>query len=244
MAKQCCNPGRRLIVALDYSGLDEVKRLAESLGDAVSYYKVGMQLFYSVGLEAVTYLRGLGKDVFLDLKMHDIPNTVAQGASVLTGLGVSMFNVHAGGGAAMMSAAAVAADIEAQRLAIPRPLLIAVTVLTSMDQAQWQRLNYSAPISEQVVHLARLAKEAGMDGVVASPQEAAAIRQACGPQFVIVTPGVRPQGADMNDQARAATPSQALKAGADYLVVGRPITAAAQPREAAFSIIEEMRGSF
>ena len=243
MGAKNIDPARRLIVALDYSSLNEVKKLAESLGDAVSYYKVGMQLFYSVGLDAVTYLRSQGKEVFLDLKMHDIPNTVAQGAAVLTGLGVAMFNVHASGGAAMMAAAAKAAKEEAAKRGIPQPLLIGVTVLTSMESEQWQRLNYSVAINEQVVHLACLAKEAGLDGVVASPQEAAAIRQACGPDFLIVTPGVRPAGADMNDQARAATPAQALRSGADYLVVGRPITAAAQPREAALNIIAEMRGS-
>ncbi|HWR43739.1 orotidine-5'-phosphate decarboxylase [Sporomusa sp.] len=231
----------RLIVALDVATMAEVRQLVETLGDAVSYYKVGMQLFYSVGMECLTYLRELGKDVFLDLKMHDIPNTVAQGAASLTRLGVGMINVQASGGSAMMRAAAEKVAETAADLNIPRPKLIAVTVLTSMDHAEWATLRYTASIPDQVVHLARMAKEAGLDGVVASPQEAELIKEACGQEFAIITPGVRPQGAALNDQSRVATPADALKAGAHYLVVGRPITAAEKPRAAALAILEEMR---
>ncbi|SMC74338.1 orotidine-5'-phosphate decarboxylase [Sporomusa malonica] len=231
----------RLIVALDVATMAEVRQLVETLGDAVSYYKVGMQLFYSVGMECLTFLREAGKDVFLDLKMHDIPNTVAQGAASLTRLGVAMINVQASGGPAMMRAAVEKVAETAASLEIPRPKLIAVTVLTSMDQAEWASLRSAASIPDQVVHLARMAKEAGLDGVVASPQEAELIREACGKDFSIITPGVRPQGAALNDQSRVATPADALKAGAHYLVVGRPITAARDPREAALAILEEMR---
>lgn len=231
----------RLIVALDVATMAEVRQLVETLGDAVSYYKVGMQLFYSVGMECLTYLREMGKDVFLDLKMHDIPNTVAQGAASLTRLGVAMINVQASGGPAMMRSAAEKVAETAKALNIPRPQLIAVTVLTSMNETEWASLRSAATIPDQVVHLAKLAKEAGLDGVVASPQEAELIRAACGPEFAIVTPGVRPKGAALNDQSRVATPADALKAGAHYLVVGRPITAAADPRAAALAILEEMR---
>ncbi|WP_425057670.1 Orotidine 5'-phosphate decarboxylase [Sporomusa carbonis] len=233
----------RLIVALDVDTMAEMRQLVEELGDAVSYYKVGMQLFYSVGMECLTYLRGLGKEVFLDLKMHDIPNTVAQGAASLTRLGVAMLNVHSSGGPAMMRAAAQKVAETAASLSIPRPKLIAVTVLTSIDSTEWASLRCAAGISDQVVHLAQMAKEAGLDGVVASPQEAEIIREACGKDFAIITPGVRPKGAALNDQSRVATPSDALKSGAHYLVVGRPITAAQDRRTAALAILEEMRNA-
>ncbi|SCM79933.1 Orotidine 5'-phosphate decarboxylase [uncultured Sporomusa sp.] len=231
----------RLIVALDVASMADVRQLVETLGDAVSYYKVGMQLFYSVGMECLTYLREQGKDVFLDLKMHDIPNTVAQGAASLTRLGVAMINVHASGGQAMMQAAAEKVAETAKTLNIPRPKLIAVTILTSMNEAEWASLRNTASIPDQVVHLAKMAQAAGMDGVVASPQEAELIRTACGKNFAIITPGVRPHGAAVNDQSRIATPAAALQAGAHYLVVGRPITAAPDPRAAALAILEEMR---
>lgn len=231
----------RLIVALDVASMADVRQLVETLSDAVSYYKVGMQLFYSVGMECLTYLREQDKDVFLDLKMHDIPNTVAQGAASLTRLGVAMINVHASGGQAMMQAAAEKVAETAKTLNIPRPKLIAVTILTSMNDAEWASLRNTASIPDQVVHLAKMAQAAGMDGVVASPQEAELIRAACGKNFAIITPGVRPHGTAVNDQSRIATPAAALQAGAHYLVVGRPITAAPDPRAAALAILEEMR---
>lgn len=234
------NADKRLIVALDVHTMPEMRGLVAQLGHSVSYYKVGMELFYSVGAEAIHYLRQLGKDVFLDLKLHDIPNTVAQSARVLTRLGVTMFNVHASGGAKMMKDAAEAVAREAEVLRIGKPKLIAVTVLTSMDDQEWDNLNHRLPIREQVVSLAKLAKDSGLDGVVASPQEAAAIREACGPEFLIVTPGVRPLGADQGDQSRTATPSGALKNGASHLVIGRPITKADNPVASAESILKEM----
>lgn len=230
----------RLIVALDAPSMDRVARLVETIGDAVSYYKVGMELYYSEGGKVISYLRGLGKDVFLDLKLHDIPNTVAQGLSVLTTLGASMLNVHASGGLRMMEAASRSVAEKAAELGVARPKLIAVTILTSIDEAEWVKLRHDMDLAEYVVHLAQMAQHAGIDGVVASPREASAIRAACGDGFVIVTPGVRPQGTAVNDQSRIATPAGALKNGAHHLVVGRPITAAPDPRAAALAILQEM----
>lgn len=230
----------KLIVALDVPNMAKVRQLVEQLDDSVSYYKVGMELFYGVGIDVVRYLKNSGKSIFVDLKMHDIPNTVAQGASMLTKMGMSMLNVHALGGAAMMKGAAEAVANTAASLNIPRPKLIAVTVLTSMNNADWDTLNYKLSISEQVVLLAKMAQDSGLDGVVASPQEAALIREACGDDFLIVTPGVRPQGAESNDQSRIATPAMAMQNGATHLVVGRPITKAANPRGAAEQILKEM----
>lgn len=237
------NADKRLIVALDVHTMPEMRGLVAQLGNSVSYYKVGMELFYAVGVEAIHYLRQAGKDVFLDLKLHDIPNTVAQSARVLTRLGVTMFNVHASGGSKMMKAAAEAVAREAEVLRIEKPKLIAVTVLTSMDDQEWDNLNHRLPICEQVVSLAKLVKDSGLDGVVASPQEAAAIREVCGPEFLIVTPGVRPLGADQGDQSRTATPGGALKNGASHLVIGRPVTKADNPVASAESILKEMEGA-
>ena len=234
----------RLIIALDFSELNHVKRLVEQLGDRISYYKVGMELYYSVGNSVIDYLRELDKNIFLVLKLHDIPNTVANGLIALTRLGVSMLNVHATGGPTMLKAAAEAVKNEAAALAIPRPQLIAVTVLTSIHENDWAALGQERAIAEQVVRFASLAQEAGIDGVVASPQEAELIRKACGNEFLIVTPGVRPQGSALNDQSRVATPAGALNAGASHLVVGRPITAADNPRAAAENILDEMRTAY
>ncbi len=230
----------RLIVALDFHNMDKVKALVTELGDSVIYYKVGMELFYSVGTEVIAYLREQKKEIFLDLKLHDIPNTTAQGLASLMKLGVTMLNVHATGGYTMMKTAVENLEKQASTLNTPRPKLIAVTILTSMNETDWQGLGQTMKIQEQVVRLAKLTKEAGLDGVVASPREAAVIRQACGDDFLIVTPGVRPVGAAVNDQSRIATPASALENGASHLVVGRPITAADDPKAAAQKIIAEM----
>lgn len=231
-----------LIVALDVKGMPEVQELVETLGESVNYYKVGMEMYYNVGSQVITYLREQKKEIFLDLKLHDIPNTVAQGLMQLTKLGASMLNVHAGGGFAMMKAASESVAKTAAELNIPKPKLIAVTVLTSIGTEEWANLNYAVEINKQVVALAKLAKSAGIDGVVASPREAKEIRETCGDDFIIVTPGVRPSWAAVNDQSRIATPAGALKDGANYLVVGRPITKAENPKEAAERILCEMRG--
>ena len=230
----------RLIAALDVHTMDDVERLVTTLGDSVSYYKVGMELFYSVGAQVVTWLREQGKDVFLDLKLHDIPNTAAGGICSLMRLGATMLNVHASGGYTMMKTAAERMHAEAEEMGIACPKLIAVTVLTSINQEDWEGMGQALQIKGAVVRLAKLAKKAGLDGVVASAQEAALIREACGDDFLIVTPGIRPAGSETHDQSRVATPASALTDGSTHLVVGRPIYAAADPKAAAEKIINEM----
>lgn len=230
----------RLIVALDVSTMDAMKSIVSSLGDSVSFYKVGMELFYAEGDQTVRYLQEHGKHVFLDLKLHDIPNTVAHGVSSLTRLGANLITIHGQGGPIMMKAAAEAARKSAEKLGIERPKLLAITVLTSFDDESWTSIGGQLPIADQVIRLAKLAKESGMDGVVCSALEAKMIREACGPDFLIVTPGIRPFFAATNDQKRIATPSSALQDGASRLVIGRPITQAEHPQEAVRLIIEEM----
>lgn len=230
----------RLIVALDVSTMEQMKDIVDTLGDAVSFYKVGMELFYAAGEDTVAYLRDCGKSVFLDLKLHDIPNTVAQGVKSLTRLGANLITIHGQGGAVMLKAAADAAREAAEELGVERPKLLAITVLTSFDDTTWSGIGGQLPIADQVRRLALLAKDAGVDGVVASPLEAKLIREACGDDFLIVTPGIRPAFAAANDQKRIATPSSALRDGASRLVIGRPITKADTPREAVRMILEEM----
>ncbi|MGE0460546.1 MAG: orotidine-5'-phosphate decarboxylase [Vicinamibacterales bacterium] len=230
----------RILVALDVDSRAKALGLADTLRGAVAGYKIGKQLFTAEGPDIVRALASRGDRVFLDLKFHDIPNTVAGAVSSAVATGAWMINVHASGGSAMMRAAAEAATNAAAARGTARPLVIGVTVLTSMDEAALAEVGTSRPVMEQVVHLARLAKGAGLDGVVASPLEIAAIRAACGPDFVIVTPGIRPAGqAGRDDQARTLTPPEAVAAGATYLVIGRPITAAADPRAAAEAIAAE-----
>ena len=230
----------RLIVALDVHSMADVRTLVETLGDTVSYYKVGMELFYRVGAEVLTYLHDQRKSIFLDLKLHDIPNTVAEGLCSLMNLHADMLNVHASGGYEMMRTAVERVHEKAAQDGILAPKLIAVTILTSIGGDDWKEMGFSQEIRKQVIRFASLAKKAGMDGVVASPQEAAAIREACGREFLIVTPGIRPAGADINDQSRIATPTAALQSGATHLVVGRPIRAAKDPKAAVEAIIQEM----
>lgn len=230
----------RLIVALDVSTMQQMKDIVDTLGDAVSFYKVGMELFYAAGEDTVAYLRDCGKSVFLDLKLHDIPNTVAQGVKSLTRLGANLITIHGQGGAVMLKAAADAAREAAEELGVERPKLLAITVLTSFDDTTWSGIGGQLPIADQVRRLALLAKDAGVDGVVASPLEAKLICEACGDDFLIVTPGIRPAFAAANDQKRIATPSSALRDGASRLVIGRPITKADTPREAVRMILEEM----
>ena len=233
---------RRLIVALDVRSLEEAKKLVETLGETVNFYKVGMELFYRVGSSVLRYLTAQGKEVFLDLKLHDIPNTVAEGLCSLMEEKVSLLNVHASGGYTMMKTAAKRLREEAARRGVFAPKIVAVTVLTSLGEAEWREMGQTEPIAEKVVRLAKLAQRAGLDGVVASPQEAAAIRRACGNDFIIVTPGIRPLEANPDDQSRVASPAEALRNGATHLVVGRPIRTADNPRAAAQAILEEMRG--
>ena len=230
----------RLIVALDVHSMEDVKKLVGELGDSVSFYKVGMELFYSVGPEVVTWLKSEGKQIFLDLKLHDIPNTVAEGLCSLMRLGADILDVHTSGGYAMMKAAAESLKKAADEQGVVRPKLIGITVLTSINQDEWNDMGNVVNIKGQVVRLAKLAQKAGLDGVVASPQEAELVREACGDDFLVVTPGIRPAGSSLDDQSRVATPEWALRNGATHLVVGRPIRGAAQPREAALAIIKEI----
>ena len=232
----------RLIVALDFNKFSDVKNLINELGDDVVFYKVGMELFYSEGEKVVYWLKEQNKKVFLDLKLCDIPNTVAGGLCSLMKLGADILNVHAVGGFEMMEAGILSLRAESERLQIPCPKLIAITVLTSMDQSDWDGLGYgNIDMTQQALHLAKLAQFAGLDGVVSSPQEAKAIRQECGKDFLIVTPGIRPIGSDIDDQSRVSLPSYAIENGSNYLVVGRPIRSAENPLQAARNILEEIK---
>ncbi len=231
----------RLIVALDVDTLAAAQSLLDRLQGLVSRFKVGSQLFTAAGPAAVEAVQKRGAEVFLDLKYHDIPNTVAGAAREATRMGTLMFNVHASGGRAMMRAAAEAAAGTARELGLRRPLVLAVTVLTSLDRAALAReLGVASSVEGHVLHLAGLAAEAGLDGSVASPNEIASLRLNRGPAWVIVTPGLRPAGCGAGDQSRIATPGAAARAGAHYLVVGRPITAAADPAKSAEAILGEI----
>lgn len=234
-------PRDRLIVALDVADLAQAERLLDQLQGLVTTYKVGSQLFTAAGPAAVECVRKRGGRVFLDLKFHDIPTTVAGAVREAVGLGCVMVNVHASGGSVMMRAAAEAAAEAARILSVPPPLLLAVTVLTSLDRAALQReLNVPLSVEGEVLHLASLAQAAGLNGCVASPHEARLLRRALGSGWVIVTPGIRPAGSSWDDQARSLTPGEAIRAGADYLVVGRPITQPPDPAVAARAILEEL----
>ncbi|HEX4951362.1 MAG TPA: orotidine-5'-phosphate decarboxylase [Blastocatellia bacterium] len=234
-------PKDRIVVALDVETAAQALTLVEQLRGLVGMFKIGKQLFTAAGPDIVRHIVGLGEKVFLDLKFHDIPNTVAAAGVEAARLGVSIFNVHSLGGSAMMRATVDALNAAAEREKLTKPLILAVTILTSHDQASLAELGIERPLTEQVVHLARLAVAAGINGVVASPQEIAPLRQAIdNPNFVILTPGVRPSGAALNDQKRVMTPGEAVTAGADYLVIGRPITSAGDPAAAAQKIRQEI----
>ena len=236
------HPRNRLLIALDVESGVRALELASELRDVAGGFKIGSRLFTLEGPSLVRALADRGVRVFLDLKFHDIPNTVAQAVESAVLTGAWMVNVHASGGVPMMEGARRAAAATAARTAVPSPLVIAVTVLTSMDAATLRTVGVERTVEDHVVALARLTQQAGLDGVVASPLETAAIRSACGPAFVIVTPGIRgaSAGSDRNDQSRTLGPAEAVKAGATYIVVGRPIIAAQDPRAAAEAIVEEL----
>jgi orotidine-5'-phosphate decarboxylase len=235
-------PHERVFVALDVDSGARALELAHTLRGVVGGFKIGSRLFTLEGPGLVRALADTGSRVFLDLKFHDIPNTVAQAVESAVLTGAWMVNVHASGGRSMMESAGRAARETAARNQRSQPLMIAVTVLTSMDQPTLRSVGVDRALETHVVALAKLTKDAGLDGVVASPLETAAIRQTCGPDFVIVTPGIRgaAAGTEKNDQARTMGPAEAVRAGATYIVVGRPIIGAADPLAAAEGIVEEL----
>jgi orotidine-5'-phosphate decarboxylase len=231
----------RLCLALDVASKAEAQSIVREVSGKVGLFKVGLELYAGEGPDIVETIRSLGGKVFLDLKLHDIPNTVARAARSVTRLGVTMLNVHASGGSEMMRAAADSVREEAAKMSVPVPFVLGVTVLTSLSSAQLSdELQVKLPLESQVVWLAKLARQSGLDGVVASPQETRLIREACGPRFLIVTPGIRPIGAASGDQKRFTTPSEAMSLGADFIVVGRPILLAKDRLQACDSILAEM----
>ncbi|HTB21639.1 MAG TPA: orotidine-5'-phosphate decarboxylase [bacterium] len=235
---------RKIMLALDVDSREKAEEWVHKLKSHVGFFKVGLQLFTKEGPELVRSIRARGGRIFLDVKYHDIPNTVAKACESAAGLGVDFINVHALGGKAMMKAAAEAVATTSARMRLPKPALLAVTVLTSHDARSLKReVGLRGGPDGEVKRLALLAKAAGCDGVVCSPREIALVRKACGPNFLIVTPGVRPAGGAKHDQKRTLTAGQALAAGADYLVVGRPVTEAADPVEAVLALAGDMQAS-
>jgi orotidine-5'-phosphate decarboxylase len=229
----------RIIVALDVKTKAQALSLVSRLEEA-EVFKVGLQLFTSEGPELIEDIRKLNKRVFLDLKLHDIPNTVAETVRAGVRHGVALMTIHAAGGLEMMTAAAAAAAEEAEKRGVPRPLLMGVTVLTSLKDEQLVQVGMGIPVGSQVLRLARLAVAGGLDGVISSPQEVELLRTEMGRGFLIATPGIRPSWASADDQKRIMTPAEAFQKGADYLVIGRPITKADSPAEAFNRIIEEL----
>ena len=224
-----------IIVALDVPSAREAAQAVARIGDAVSFYKVGLELFLADGPETLRMLKGEGKSVFLDLKLHDIPRTVERAVGSCLRYGADLLTIHAQGSVAMVEGAA-----RAVREAGAATKILAVTVLTSLDQSDLDRLGVARSVADEVLALGRMAVGAGAHGLVCSPREVAALRDALGPDAILVTPGVRPAGGELGDQKRVATPGDAIRAGATHLVVGRPILCAADPRAAALAIREEM----
>jgi len=234
----------KLILALDVETFEEARQIVDDLGDAVEIFKIGSQMFTALGPFVTRYLQSKGKKVFLDLKFHDIPNTVASAVKSAVSLSVSpakdphfaplyMLTVHTVGGKEMLEAAARAAREHAKVLGVERPLIVGVTVLTSAAK--------EANLESLVLERAKLAKQSGLDGVVASVEEAAMIRRELGPDFIIVTPGIRPADTSVDDQKRVATPQKAIEQGSNFLVVGRPILQATSPRDAALKILDDIK---
>jgi len=234
----------RLILALDVETLEEAEQLVVLLSKQVGVFKVGKQLFLHSGPEVVRMIHRHGADVFLDLKFHDIPHTVAKAGVEAARLGVRFFDLHASGSFEMMARTHTEVTRACRREGLRRPKILAVTVLTSLGKGDLRRVGVAAEVESQVVRLARLARKAGMDGVVASPLEIVRIRRECGRGFLIVTPGVRPASLGHDDQKRIMTPEEAMRAGADYLVLGRPIRDAPDPLAAAREVVAEMARGF
>lgn len=232
-------PHERIFVGLDTADLDKAARIARQVSGSVGGVKIGKELFTAHGPEGVRKAAA-GAPLFLDLKFHDIPNTVAGAVRAAVRLQPKILNVHASGGRAMMEAAAKAAGEAAAALGVARPKVIGVTVLTSLDAGDLDDVGQKGPPAAQVERLARLARASGLDGVVCAPQEIALLRRACGPDFLLVVPGIRPTWSAAGDQKRIMTPAEAIAAGADHIVIGRPIAAAEDPREAARRIAAEL----
>lgn len=230
----------KIIIALDVETLAQARKLIECLSGTVGAFKIGKQLFTRCGPEAVAMVHAAGGRVFLDLKYHDIPTTVALAGCEAARMGVFMFNVHALGGSAMIAATVKAVREMARTSGAQPPLILAVTVLTSMAEADLAEIGIREPVEQVVARLARLAQAAGADGVVASPREIPLIKEGCGPDFIVVTPGIRPSATAQDDQKRIMTPAQAVQAGADFMVIGRPVTHAPDPRAAARAIVSEL----
>jgi len=241
MDKQQRDPRDYLIVAMDVPGRNEALKLAETLHGEVGYFKIGLQLYTACGPEIVRAIKQLGGKVFLDLKLHDIPNTVAGAVFEAARLEVSLLTLHTLGGGKMMSAAAAAAREAAETLGVIPPRLLGVTILTSMDEEEALRIGLARPIDDMVLQLAGLAESSGLEGIVCSPLELEAVSSRFSERLFFVTPGIRPAGSDLNDQSRITTPARAVAGGAGHLVVGRPITRASDPAAAARSIVEEIR---
>ncbi len=235
-------PQERIFVGLDTPDIDKAARLAKMLVGSVGGVKIGKELFTAQGPDGVRLAAG-GAPLFLDLKFHDIPNTVAGAVRAAVHLRPKILNVHASGGRAMMTAAAEAAREAAEDLGVARPKVIAVTVLTSLDADDLAEVGQMGPPEAQVERLARLTQDSGLDGVVCSPREIALLRRACGPDFLLVVPGIRPTWAAAGDQKRIMTPEDAITAGADHLVIGRPITAAEDPLAAARRIAADLEAA-
>ena len=234
------DPKEKIIFALDVDHFSEAQRWVNLLKDHIGIFKVGKQLFTRAGPKVVDMIRKKDQKVFLDLKFHDIPNTVAKAGEEATKLEVAMFNLHALGGFDMMKKTVEASRETAKNLGISRPLILAVTILTSMDESVMKEVGIQGPILEEVGRLAFLSMKAGVDGVVASPHEIGIIREQCGEKFLIVTPGIRLPSEKKDDQKRTLSPKEAISAGADYLVIGRPIKEAKDPLEAVQKIIEDI----
>lgn len=232
--------GEKIIVALDVDSIEDVERLVDKLRPVVKIFKIGAELFTSCGTQAVDVVRRKGGKVFLDLKYHDIPNTVMKAARAAAKWNIHMMTLHISGGLKMMKEAVSTAREEAERLQTSPPLIMGVTVLTSMDRKDIESIGIDSSVENQVARLVKLAERAGLDGVVASPKEVQKIKKMVKKDFLIVTPGIRPLWSLKSDQKRVATPKEALDMGADYIVVGRPITAQDDPKEAAEKIIREM----
>jgi orotidine-5'-phosphate decarboxylase len=234
------SPKDKIIFALDVERFHEAQHWVTLLKDRVGIFKVGKQLFTHSGPKVIDMINQKGQKVFLDLKYHDIPNTVAKAGEEATKHRAAIFNLHALGGFEMMKKTVEASRTVAKSLAVPKPIILAVTILTSMDEETMKEVGVQGPIVEEVGRLASLAQKAGIDGVVASPQEIGMIRQRCGKNFLIVTPGIRHPSDKQDDQKRTLTPREAIDAGADYLVIGRPIREAKDPLEAVQKIIEDI----